>query len=1044
MNIKKIGIGVAGFVVVLTGGVLITPQLFKSQIQDAVLELSKEFVTTEVKMDDLSISFFKNFPQLSVSLENLSIQAPESFGQLKTVETQSVDLGIDLMSLFSDQIKFTQLHINQGKFNVVTDSIGNFSFAIFKTSDEPSEDAPFDLALNKIFIKNSDVLYQDDTSKIKIETKNTTLNGDVQVTDKFIDLNTNADILSTFIKMDESVYVDNKSLKGKVNTRVYLKPMAVEFKENNLFLAQLPLQITGGLKMLDKGIDFDLKIDTKNASLAELFSLVPTDFQNWYDGMTFDGKTTIGVRLKGLMQENVSKPNLDIAIDIQEGKIGAKAYSKDPVEHLNTKVQIAMPSLHADSLAVNVPEFNFTLGKGFAKGKAIYKMPMFVDAEVKSELDVTQLWKTLALDGMKLQGNVSLEGVVKGSYLTKENKTKSGKIVSEIVSVPTFNINAQWKNGFFQWNQMPMPLDAVAFDLKAKNTDGNYLHTAIDIDNIDTKAGKNYIKGKVKVENLVDYNMDANLQAFVELAEVKKIFPIDNIDFAGQLTIDTNAKGKLDWKNKKIPVVQSIFKLKDGFLRYNDLPELPLEKVQLETHITSPRGSMNDLRVNVLPISFVLAGEPFQLDANLFNFNNLVFDIGTKGKLNLGNIYKVFKVDGWDVEGRVEADVKVKGKGGANDPSSINNRGFVLLKDIRVKSDYFPHEFVFSNGRFKFLRKQIEMENVQMNYDKQTFRLNGSLENYINYFLTNTGSLKGKLTVETDYLDVNSFMANANTAPAANKPTKSGANGVVMLPDRIDFELTAKSKKVRFNDLELKNLEGVLKVLDQKLHLENTQFELIDTPFQLSANYKALNSKYADFDFHVIAKSFDIQKAYKELTLFREMAKAAEKASGQVSLDYQLKGKLNKEMFPIMPTLVGGGDLTLENIQFQGFNLFNQVSEETGTGALRDANFKDVVVKSTIENNIITLPRTKFKVSFFRPRIEGQVSLKGDMNLGIRIGLPPFGIIGIPVTVKGNASDFKIDIGKYKEEDLTEDDEDYLEYKKSLEEQNQLDTEEKK
>ncbi|HUH26407.1 MAG TPA: hypothetical protein VLY87_07255, partial [Flavobacterium sp.] len=72
-------------------------------------------------------------------------------------------------------------------------------------------------------------------------------------------------------------------------------------------------------------------------------------------------------------------------------------------------------------------------------------------------------------------------------------------------------------------------------------------------------------------------------------------------------------------------------------------------------------------------------------------------------------------------------------------------------------------------------------------------------------------------------------------------------------------------------------------------------------------------------------------------------------------------------------------------------------------------------------------------IAGFRPRIEGQVTLDGKMNLGMRLGLPPFGIIGIPITVKGDSDDFKLEIGKYKEEDLNEDDEDYDAYKKSLE-----------
>src|SRR5690606_28474114 len=109
-------------------------------------------------------------------------------------ETQSVDLGIDVFSLFGKQIKFTKLYVNEGKFNVVTDSLGHFSFSIFKTTEEPSEESSFDLSLDKIYVKNTTVLYQDDVAKIKVLTENTNISGKVQVTDQFIDFDTETDI----------------------------------------------------------------------------------------------------------------------------------------------------------------------------------------------------------------------------------------------------------------------------------------------------------------------------------------------------------------------------------------------------------------------------------------------------------------------------------------------------------------------------------------------------------------------------------------------------------------------------------------------------------------------------------------------------------------------------------------------------------------------------------------------------------------------------------------------------------------------------------
>jgi AsmA protein len=52
---------------------------------------------------------------------------------------------------------------------------------------------------------------------------------------------------------------------------------------------------------------------------------------------------------------------------------------------------------------------------------------------------------------------------------------------------------------------------------------------------------------------------------------------------------------------------------------------------------------------------------------------------------------------------------------------------------------------------------------------------------------------------------------------------------------------------------------------------------------------------------------------------------------------------------------------------------------------------------------VITIERTKMKVFGFRPRFEGQLSLDGRLNPRFRLGLPPFGIIGVPMTNTGTS-----------------------------------------
>ena len=110
---------------------------------------------------------------------------------------------------------------------------------------------------------------------------------------------------------------------------------------------------------------------------------------------------------------------------------------------------------------------------------------------------------------------------------------------------------------------------------------------------------------------------------------------------------------------------------------------------------------------------------------------------------------------------------------------------------------------------------------------------------------------------------------------------------------------------------------------------------------------------------------------------------------------------------------------SVKNVQLKGFKLFNVISDRTGTDGLRDANLSTIDIKSSIKNNLITVERFKFKVSGFRPRIEGQSSFDGRLNFKMRLGLPPLGIIGIPIKVTGTQENPKIGLGK-KSKDLEE------------------------
>jgi len=201
--------------------------------------------------------------------------------------------------------------------------------------------------------------------------------------------------------------------------------------------------------------------------------------------------------------------------------------------------------------------------------------------------------------------------------------------------------------------------------------------------------------------------------------------------------------------------------------------------------------------------------------------------------------------------------------------------------------------------------------------------------------------------------------------------------------------------------------------------MQNTGFNLIGCNVGMNGNYQSVTPQKANFDYSIKASDFDIKRAYNEIEVFRKMASAAEKAQGIVSLDYKLKGRLNGNMEPVYPSLVGGGTLSVKNVKVRGLKMFNAVSKQTSSEAMKNPDVSKVDIKTTIKNNIMTVERFKFKFAGFRPRIEGTTSLDGRLNLKMRLGLPPLGIFGIPLTVTGTQDNPKIKLGR-KSDDLEE------------------------
>ena len=1040
--LKKIGYFIIGIVAFILIAMVSIPYFFKDQIQSTIKEIANKNINGDLQFSDIDVSFFTHFPSLTTSIHDVKLKGSAPFQDSTLIDVKEISLGIDLSSLFKDKIVLDKFIISEGNINVLVDSMGAANYNIYTSTDtaqdnEVNDNEDSKIAFKLLKLKDINLHYQDASIPLKMEAINLDYEGRGDLTSSIFDLKTNANIEAFTLIFDNEKYVDSKSIHAQLITKINTNNLSLVFEKNDIIINKLPVRFKGAFAFLTNGYHLDFKLKSQESTLSDLLSLVPKGYADWLQDTKIKGSSEVFMNLIGdyIVEEN-KMPNLSLGLIINDGYLSYKD-AKVPLSELNTKVRIDIPQLNPDSLAIDLKQFDFKVAAGYFKTEANIKGidPMQVQGTVSSALDLGSLYQAIKWPDFSIAGQLELDGQVDGTYstdtLTYGIRNKKEVYIS---SIPTFNIKNTLTNGYFKLNTLPAAIEKIAYSLEAVATDNKIQNAKIALKDIDIKALNNYIKGYANIKDFQNMSLDANVQADINLADIKQVYPLDSVDIAGNVFVNIISQGYMDLKKNIIPETSATITMKNGYYKLWSYP-IPLEQINVETYINSKTGSLKDLSIQILPISFTLAGEPFFLNADFKNFNDIKYAVRSNGRLNLAPLYKIFAIEGMDIDGYVKTNINLAGL--QSDAmqgrySRLKNNGTIEIGNINVNTELLPQTVQLKSGKFTFRREKLNVDQFLMEYGDNKISIKGAINNIINYLTASTEILKGKFDLKSNSLNINDFMAFDEASLSST--TEASTKGVVLLPDNVDMEFVGQVNNVLYDQIKLKNFKGNLRLKSGQLAMKNTGFELAGMKTNMDINYRPLNPNKAKFDFNVKADNFDIYRAYTEIPLFQEMVTSAKNMRGTVSLDYQLGGLLNDEMSPIMSTIQGKGTLTLDQIEFYNFKLLNTISKATGKESLPKADVKKVKVNTSIKNNVMTIERTKMKMAGFRPRFEGQVTLDGKMNLGFRLGLPPWGIFGIPMRITGTSENFKIKLGKYKEEDLDTDmdDEDKALYEASL------------
>jgi hypothetical protein len=490
-----------------------------------------------------------------------------------------------------------------------------------------------------------------------------------------------------------------------------------------------------------------------------------------------------------------------------------------------------------------------------------------------------------------------------------------------------------------------------------------------------------------------DYEMDINFATTdTQFKNILSLVPgmyadgFEDLETRGEFDFSGYVKGI--YSDTKLPGFAVDFIVRDAYVKAPDVP-LPIEKIAMEMYANSESGDLKDGFLELKNFGLSIDKDRFTARAVVNNFDSPIWDLSVQGALNLDIISKIEPSEDFKMGGIITANINSKGSYAdveKEDYSKLQTTGNLKMQNFSYAEKNAP-DFIITNATMDFNPQSINLTSLKGNYGKSDFNLNGSVSNYIAYAIDENAIIKGNMKLTSTLLDLNEMMG-VSDEDVAESTEDTTAMEVVVIPKNIDFTFDATAQTIKYDNFEMKNAVGQIKVKEGILTLDPMQVDMLGGSIKMTGLYNSQDEYEPKFDFRLDISQLSIPETFKNVLTFQKFVPIAEKMEGKFSTDFSINGLLTQEMMPDLATLSGGGLIKIAQAAVKDSKVINGVTSLSKLDNTSEVKINDVKVQAEIKDGRLNVKPFDVKMGKYNATIDGSTGLAGDIAYNLKMNVP--------------------------------------------------------
>ncbi len=697
----------------------------------------------------------------------------------------------------------------------------------------------------------------------------------------------------------------------------------------------------------------------------------------------------------------------------------------------------SFPSLRAGITDINI------VGEGRFDGDTLLHVgTLYADLDVMKAINGDIQVNAVGLDDVLAQGIVTADSLANWDIVnlasdtttTEETDTTSSALKLNLEKVElsnvrlayidsTSNINATISglnagmNGAMNGNVMDLKLNLGIDAINAAMGGMQYVNNATlnfdakaiaDLDSMKFTFDENKLTfaglplafdGWVQLGDSNAIAMDMKLAALeTTFKTIMDLIPAEYLKSVSGLTatgsFELYAKAAGEYKDMdNIPAIDALLKINDGYVKYPDLPK-SLDNINVAVVVNNPGGSADLTTVSVDTLHFGLGGNPFDIKAHVKTpMSNPTFDASMLGKLNLGSLKDALPLDSMEIDGIVDADLKVAADLASIDQQQyekVNAQGKLGLTNFKFSGSVLPQGLDVPQALLTFSPKAVNLNPLDVIIGKSDISLKGNVEDYLGYVLSD-GTLKGSASLTSKLLDCNELLAIASsgdatadtTAQATTATADTTATEPLVLPKNIDFTFNTDIDKLLYDKLELSNINGKVALRNGIADLSNLSTDICDGKLILNGKFQTPENKNSKIDMNLAFNNIDINKLTGSFSVVDSMLPIAHNAFGKVSIGLDINSELDASLSPVLKSVNGKGAFQSNSLMLKDSEFQQNLSKLLANTKYNEIDIKDCKVNFTIEDGNVIVTPFNFNIFGKKSTFSGRQGLDQTMEYAL-------------------------------------------------------------